>query len=87
MKKKGHNLFPGKVEKIHMPNNSGVPFILSAIFFIWGFSVIFSLWIPVIISTIGIVVCLFHRSFEKDHGRYISVDEIKKTETNLRGVI
>ncbi|MGJ7920878.1 cytochrome aa3 quinol oxidase subunit I [Neobacillus sp. LXY-4] len=86
MKKKGHNLFPGKVEKIHMPNNSGVPFILSAIFFVWGFSLIFSLWIPTIISTIGIVVCLFHRSFEKDHGRYISVDEIKKTETNLRGV-
>lgn len=86
MKKKGHNLFPGKIETIHMPNNSGVPFILSAIFFVWGFSMIFSLWIPTIISTIGIVVCLFHRSFEKDHGRHISVDEINEIETNMRGV-
>ena len=25
------------------------------------------------------------RSFEKDHGRYISVKEIEETETKLRG--
>ena len=44
-KKKGHELFPGKVEEIHMPNNSGVPFIMSCIFFVWGFSLVFSMWI------------------------------------------
>ncbi|MFX3625022.1 MAG: cytochrome aa3 quinol oxidase subunit I [Ectobacillus sp.] len=85
-KKKGHELFPGKWEKIHMPNNSGVPFIMSAIFFVWGFSLIFSLWIPAIISTIAILACMAHRSFERDHGRHISVKEIEETETKLRGV-
>ncbi|GHH99321.1 cytochrome aa3 quinol oxidase subunit I [Neobacillus kokaensis] len=85
-KKKGHELFPGKVEKIHMPNSSGVPFIMSAIFFVFGFSMIFSLWIPAIISLIGIFACMAHRSFENDHGRYISVKEIEETETKLRGV-
>jgi len=84
-KKHGHELFPGEYEKIHMPNNSGVPFIMSSIFFVWGFSFVFSLWIPLILTTIGIFVCMGLRSFEKDHGHYISVDEIEETENNLRG--
>jgi cytochrome aa3-600 menaquinol oxidase subunit I len=85
VKKKGHVLFKGEYEKIHMPNNSGIPFIMSCIFFVWGFSFVFSLWIPVIVTTIGIFVCMALRSFENDHGRYISVEEIKETETRLRG--
>jgi cytochrome aa3-600 menaquinol oxidase subunit I len=85
-KKKGHELFPGKVEKIHMPNNSGAPFIMGAIFFVFGFSMVFSLWIPAILSLLGIFAFMAYRSFENDHGRYISVEEIKETETKLRGV-
>jgi cytochrome aa3-600 menaquinol oxidase subunit 1 len=84
-KKKGHILFKDQYKKIHMPNNSGVPFIMSCIFFVWGFSFVFSLWIPVIFTTIGIFACMAHRSFEKDDGRYISVEEIEETETKLRG--
>ena len=84
-KKHGHELFQGEYEKIHMPNNSGVPFILSCIFFVWGFSFVFSLWIPLILTTIGIFICMAYRSFEKDHGHYISVAEIEETENNLRG--
>ncbi|MFF2289221.1 cytochrome aa3 quinol oxidase subunit I [Peribacillus butanolivorans] len=84
-KKKGFKLFGGKVEKIHMPNNSGVPFIMSCIFFVWGFAMVFSMWIIAIIATLGIFACMAHRSFEKDHGRYISVEEIEETENKLRG--
>jgi cytochrome aa3-600 menaquinol oxidase subunit I len=85
VKKKGHVLFKGEYEKIHMPNNSGIPFVMSCIFFVWGFSFVFSLWIPVILTTIGIFICMTLRSFENDHGRYISVEEIEETETRLRG--
>lgn len=84
-KKKGHVLFKGNFEKIHMPNRSGMPFIMSSIFFVWGFSFVFGLWIPVILTTIGIFACMAYRSFEKDHGHYISVHEIEETETKLRG--
>ncbi|MDQ0219162.1 cytochrome aa3 quinol oxidase subunit I [Peribacillus cavernae] len=84
-KKKGHVLFKGEYEKIHMPNNSGVPFIMGCIFFAWGFSFVFGMWIPLILTTIGIFACMALRSFEKDHGRYISVEEIEETETKLRG--
>lgn len=84
-KKKGHALFKGKYEKIHMPNNSGMPIIMSAIFFAWGFGFVFAIWPLVIITTLGIFACMAHRSFEKDHGHYISVEEIEETETKLRG--
>lgn len=87
-KKKRYELFPEKIEKIHMPNNSGMPFIIGCIFFLWGFSFVFGIWVPVIIATIGIFACLALRSFEKDDGRYIRVQEIEKIENkemNLRG--
>jgi cytochrome aa3-600 menaquinol oxidase subunit 1 len=84
-KKKGHKLFTGKLQDIHMPNNSGMPFILGCIFFVWGFSFVFAIWPLVILATIGIFVCLALRSFEKDHGRHISVEEIKATEERLGG--
>ncbi|PZE21484.1 cytochrome aa3 quinol oxidase subunit I [Paenibacillus xerothermodurans] len=84
-KKKGFKLFRGKLEKIHMPNNSGVPFIIGSIFFAWGFSFVFGLWPAVIVTTIAIFACLAHRSFEQDHGRYIPLEEVEQTEKKLRG--
>ncbi|EWG08539.1 cytochrome aa3 quinol oxidase subunit I [Cytobacillus firmus] len=84
-KKKGYKLFKGKYEPIHMPNNSGVPFLMGLVFFVWGFAFVFGMWIFAVIASIGIAACLAHRSFEKDHGRYISVEEIEKTEKDLGG--
>ncbi len=85
VKKNGHELFKGDIEKIHMPNNSGVPFIMGVIFFIAGFSFVFALWVPAVIALIGIFACMVLRSFEKDDGRYISVEEIKATESTYGG--
>ncbi|AOH53172.1 cytochrome aa3 quinol oxidase subunit I [Peribacillus muralis] len=84
-KNNGPALFKGKYKEIHMPNNSGVPFVLGIIFFVWGFAMVFSMWIFAIISTLGIFACMAHRSFEKDHGHHISVEEIEETEKKLRG--
>lgn len=84
-KKHNHKLFEGKISEIHMPINSGQPIILGIIFFFFGFFMVFSWWIPAIISGIGIVIMLAVRSFEQDHGRHISVAEINKTEQQLRG--
>ncbi len=85
-KKKNYNLFPEEIKEIHMPNNSGLPFIISAIFFVWGFSFIFSIWVGLIASTIAIFGCMWYRSFERDHGRHISVKEINEIENSSRGV-
>lgn len=84
-KNNGHELFKGNYEKIHMPNNSGLPVILGGIFFVWGFAFVFAIWPLLILATLGIFGCMAYRSFEKDHGRYISVEEIEEIETKLRG--
>jgi cytochrome aa3-600 menaquinol oxidase subunit 1 len=84
-KKKRWPLFKGEYKEIHMPSNSGVPFIMGALFFVCGFSIIFSLWIPAMIAAIGIFACMAHRSLEQDHGRHIPVEEIRRTEEKWGG--
>lgn len=84
-KKNKQPLFEGKLEEIHMPNNNGQPFILGVIFFFWGFFMVFMWWTPAIITSFLILIMLAVRSFERDHGRHISVKEISKTEQQLRG--
>ncbi|MCM3701793.1 cytochrome aa3 quinol oxidase subunit I [Paenibacillus macerans] len=82
-KKTGKPLYNGKLEEIHMPNNSGQPIILGIIFFFFGFSMVFSWWIPAIIAGLGVIVMLAVRSFERDHGHHIPVSKIRKTEEAL----
>ncbi|WJY27586.1 MULTISPECIES: cytochrome aa3 quinol oxidase subunit I [Sporosarcina] len=84
-KKEGKPLADTAYEPIHMPNNSGMPVIMGAIFFFWGFFMVFSWWIPAIITGLVIIALMAHRSFEKDHGHYISVEEIERTENAYRG--
>ncbi|MFJ7731450.1 cytochrome aa3 quinol oxidase subunit I [Lysinibacillus sp. NPDC097231] len=84
-KKEGRDITAGKIEKIHMPNNTGTPFWMSGFFFLAAFFAVFNLWIPAIISMFGVFGFMIHRSFEKDHGRYISVEEVMATEKSLRG--
>lgn len=58
---------------------------MGIIFFMWGFSFVFAMWIPLIICTLGIFACMAYQSFENDHGRYISIEEIEETEKELGG--
>ncbi|BFH71557.1 MAG: cytochrome aa3 quinol oxidase subunit I [Paenibacillus dendritiformis] len=84
-KKDKQPLYEDKIEEIHMPNNSGQPFILGVIFFFLGFFLVFSWWIPSIIAGLGVLIMLAVRSFERDHGHHIPVKTIQETEQRLRG--
>ncbi|MCP3762776.1 cytochrome aa3 quinol oxidase subunit I [Domibacillus sp. A3M-37] len=84
-KKNNQPLSDGPYEPIHMPSNSGMPFLMSGAFFAAGFCAVFSWWIPAIVFTIAIFVFMALRSFEQDHGYYISVEEIERTERELGG--
>jgi cytochrome aa3-600 menaquinol oxidase subunit 1 len=71
------------LEPIHMPNNSGRPFILSVLFFLGGFGLVFEWYWLAIPSGIGVMVCLLLRSLEYNTDHYIPVSEIKRTEAAL----
>ncbi len=77
---KGLEIDEEKLKPIHMPSNSGRPFLISIAFFFAGFGLVFEWYKLAIVATIFIVLGLVLRSFDYDDGYYISVDEIKRTE-------
>jgi cytochrome aa3-600 menaquinol oxidase subunit 1 len=84
-KKNDHELFEGGLKEIHMPNNSGLPVIMAGLFFVFGFSFVFSIWPGVILSGVGIFASMVYQAYVKDHGKHISVEEIKQTEAKFGG--
>lgn len=83
MKKPGYKKEPVHIEPIHMPKNSGRPFIMSLFFFIAGFGLTFNwVWMGVI-GLVGVALTLLGRSFDYDSEYYIPVDEVERTEAAL----
>lgn len=75
------------LEPIHMPKNSGIPFVKSFFWFVAGFGFVFDwLWIA-IPGLIGVAVCMLVHSFNYNNDYYIPVDEIKRTEAAARGTV
>ncbi|WP_028609493.1 cbb3-type cytochrome c oxidase subunit I [Paenibacillus harenae] len=73
------------LEPIHMPKNSGIPFIMSACWFTAGFGFVWDWKWMIVLGLGGVVVCMLARSFSYDTDYYIPVDEIERTEAALRG--
>ncbi|QOR67071.1 cytochrome aa3 quinol oxidase subunit I [Cytobacillus suaedae] len=80
----GLTLHENEIEKIHMPSNSGQPFIMCVVFGIVGFFLVFEWHILAAIASVGIIAGLIYRSFDYNDGYYVSVDEVKKTEEAWR---
>lgn len=74
-----------KLEPIHMPKNSGIPFVMSMFWFAAGFGFVFDwLWLTVS-GLVGVAVCMLVHSFNYKTDYYIPVEEIKRTEAARRG--
>lgn len=74
-------------EPIHMPKNSGIPFIKSFCWFVAGFGFVFNwLWMA-IPGLIGVAICMLVRSFQYDTDYYIPAEEVARTEASLRGTV
>jgi cytochrome aa3-600 menaquinol oxidase subunit 1 len=72
-------------EPIHMPKNSSIPFLMSALWFFAGFGFVFDwMWLT-IPALIGVGICMIARSFSYDTDYYIPADEVKRTEAALKG--
>lgn len=73
-----------ELEEIHMPSNSGLPIILSGVFFVVGFFMVFELHIPALVCAIGIIAGLAIRSFDYNNGHHVHIEEIRDTEKAWR---
>ena len=75
------------LEPIHMPKNSGIPFMMGMAWFVAGFGFVFGWNWMAVIGLIGVAATLIARSFQYDTDYYIPVDEVKRTETALGRVV
>lgn len=82
--KEGLTLDENELKEIHMPSNSGLPFITATIIGIVGFFLIFEAKTAALVAAVGIIGCLIARSFQNNDGYHIHTDEIKKIETAWR---
>lgn len=87
MKKNGEslNVKEEEIERIHMPSNSAKPFLISCMFFVAGFGMVFEWYGMAIVGGVGILIGLIARSFDPNKGYYVEVDEIKQIEGLTRG--
>ncbi|CAJ1003782.1 MAG: cytochrome ubiquinol oxidase subunit I [Brevibacillus sp.] len=74
---------PAKLEPIHMPKNSGIPFIMSFFWFIAGFGFVWGWTWWIVIGLAGVGISMLVRSFQYDTDYYIPVDEVRRTEASL----
>lgn len=78
---------PAELEPIHMPKNSGIPFIMSNFWFLVGFGFTFEwVWMAVV-GFIGVFACMWVRSFQYDTDYYVPVEEVRRTESSLGRVV
>lgn len=64
----------------HMPKNTSAGFFVAVFSGVFGFSVIWYMWIPAIIGLIGVVVTVIARTFNENTHYYIKAETVQQTE-------
>ncbi|MCP1635308.1 cytochrome o ubiquinol oxidase subunit 1 [Kerstersia gyiorum] len=79
-KKHGGIARPAHYEPIHMPRNSGLPFIMSAFVLALCFALIWHIWWMAIAGLAGTIITFIWRTYDKDTDYYVPVKEIERIE-------
>lgn len=76
------HLYPTNIayHPIHMPKNTPAGFIIAMFAGILGFALVWQMWIPGIISFLGIIITMIVRSYSKDIDYFIDAETVKQTE-------
>jgi len=74
---------PEAFEVIHMPSNTGIPFIIGMLSLGFGFGMIWRIWWLAGLSLLGIILAVIIRSFDKNLGYELQPEEVAAMEHNL----
>ncbi|MCL6576774.1 cbb3-type cytochrome c oxidase subunit I [Kyrpidia sp.] len=74
---------PEEVKDIHMPKNSGVPFLMGVCFFVGGFGVVFNWWWLAVAGLAGVLLSLLSRSFQHEEEYSLPAEKVIETEISL----
>ncbi|AOV16558.1 cytochrome o ubiquinol oxidase subunit I [Acidihalobacter aeolianus] len=75
---------PERYTDIHMPNNTGMPIIISGFTLICGFSMVWRIYWLALVSFIAIIALVLIRSFTKNPGYVITAEAIGELERTSR---
>jgi len=67
-------------QPIHMPKNTPAGFIIAMFAGIFGFAIVWHMWIPGVVGFIGMVATMIARTFSTDTDYYVSEETVRKTE-------
>ncbi|WP_114240193.1 cytochrome o ubiquinol oxidase subunit I [Dyella sp. C9] len=67
---------------IHMPLNTGAGIILGGLSFIFGFAMIWYMWLVAILSFAGILVVAIAHTFNYHRDYYLSADDVRRVEAS-----
>ena len=65
---------------IHMPKNTGAGFVISALAFAVGFTMIWQMWLPAVLSFVAMIAAIITHTFNYKRDYYIKADEVARTE-------
>ena len=67
-------------EDIHMPKNTSAGFLIAIFSGIFGFAMVWHMWLPAIFGLVGAIGTVIAKTFNTDVDYYIKADDVKKTE-------
>jgi cytochrome o ubiquinol oxidase subunit 1 len=71
---------PGSYEDIHMPRNTGAGFVISAFSLLFGFALVWHMWLFAGIGLVGMIVTFIARSYDTDVDYYVPAAEVARIE-------
>ena len=80
-KKRGLPPPPAQYEPIHMPRNTGVPFIVNVWILLLCFALIWHIWWLAAGSLLATIVTFIVRSYDEDIDYYVPAEEVKRIES------
>ncbi|WP_404547658.1 cytochrome o ubiquinol oxidase subunit I [Dyella jejuensis] len=67
---------------IHMPKNTGAGFIMAALSFVFGFAMVWYMWLLAVVSFVALLAVAIGHTFNYNRDKYIPADEVARIEAS-----
>ncbi|WP_028203627.1 cytochrome o ubiquinol oxidase subunit I [Paraburkholderia nodosa] len=71
---------PAKYEDIHMPRNTGAGFIIAAFSLLFGFAIVWHMWVFAAVGLIGMIATFIVRTYNQDVDYWVPAAEVERIE-------
>ncbi|MBN3751851.1 cytochrome o ubiquinol oxidase subunit I [Paraburkholderia sp. Tr-20389] len=71
---------PARYEDIHMPRNTAAGFIIAAFSLLFGFAMVWHMWLFALAGLLGMIATFIARSYDQDVDYYVPAAEVERIE-------